>query len=123
MLQILLILLGISLMYYIRQRKAEKEMNKVVKSISPSSDSYLSIISSVALASYKSRVMIGVIMLVFSLQTSAQAKTFKSLMKYDIYAITFNDKAVCEPNGFTYGFVDYGIYKSRGFYNSSLIIQ
>ena len=37
-------------------------------------------------------------------------------MKYDIYAITFNDKAVCEPNGFTYGFVDYGIYKSRGFY-------
>lgn len=63
----------------------------------------------------KSRVFIGVIMSVLCLQTFAQSN-FKSLMKYDIYAITFNDKAICEPNGFIYGFVDYGIYKSRGFY-------
>ena len=116
MLQILPVLFGISLMYYIRQRKVKKEIDEIVRSTLPSNDSVESILSSVALASYKSKVMIGVIMLVFSLQTSAQAKTFKSLMKYDIYAITFNDKAVCEPNGFTYGFVDYGIYKSRGFY-------
>ena len=86
MLQILSVLFGISLVYYIRQRKVEKEMDEIVRSTSPSHDSNESIISRVALASCKSRVMIGVIMLVFSLQTSAQAKTFKSLMKYDIYA-------------------------------------
>ena len=82
MLQILPVLFGISLMYYIRQRKVKKEMDEIVRFTLPSNDSVESILSSVALASYKSKVMIGVIMLVFSLQTSAQAKTFKSLMKY-----------------------------------------
>lgn len=53
MLQILSVLFGISLMYYIRQRKVEKEMDEIVRSTSPSHDSKESIISRVALASYK----------------------------------------------------------------------
>ena len=62
------------------------------------------------------RALVGGIMLVLCLQASAQSSNFKSLMKYDIYAILYNNTAICEPNGFTYGFVDYGVYKSRGFY-------
>lgn len=38
MLPIISVLIGISLMYYIRQRKAEKEMDEIVSSISPSND-------------------------------------------------------------------------------------
>ena len=33
------VLIGISLMYYIRQKRAEKEMDEIVSSISPSNDS------------------------------------------------------------------------------------
>lgn len=33
------VLIGISLMYYIRQKRAEKEMDETVSSISPSNDS------------------------------------------------------------------------------------
>ena len=39
MLPIISVLIGISLMYYIRQKRAEKEMDEIVSSISPSNDS------------------------------------------------------------------------------------
>ena len=39
MLPIISVLIGISLMYYIRQKRAEKEMDEIVNSISPSNDS------------------------------------------------------------------------------------
>ena len=38
MLPIISVLIGISLMYYIRQKRAEKEMDEIVNSISPSND-------------------------------------------------------------------------------------
>lgn len=38
MLPIISVLIGISLMYYIRQKRAEKEMDEIVSSISPSND-------------------------------------------------------------------------------------
>ena len=43
MLPIISVLIGISLMYYIRQKRAEKEMDKIVNSISPSNNSSLKI--------------------------------------------------------------------------------
>ena len=39
MLPIISVLIGISLMYYIRQKRAEKEMDEIVSSISRSNDS------------------------------------------------------------------------------------
>ena len=39
MLPIISLLTGISLLYYIRQKRAEKEMDEIVSSISPSNDS------------------------------------------------------------------------------------
>ena len=39
MLPIISVLIGISLMYYISQKRAEKEMDEIVSSISPSNDS------------------------------------------------------------------------------------
>lgn len=39
MLPFVSVLIGISLMFYIRQRRAEKEMDEIVSSISPSNDS------------------------------------------------------------------------------------
>ena len=39
MLPIISVLIGISLMYYIRQKRAEKEMDEIVNSISPSNNS------------------------------------------------------------------------------------
>ena len=39
MLPIISVLIGIGLMYYIRQKRAEKEMDEIVSSISPSNDS------------------------------------------------------------------------------------
>lgn len=39
MLPIISVLIGISLMYYIRQKRAEKEMDEIVNSISPSNGS------------------------------------------------------------------------------------
>lgn len=37
------VLIGISLVFYIRQRKAEKEMDEIVSSFSPSNDSNVNI--------------------------------------------------------------------------------
>lgn len=37
-LPIVSVLIGISLMYYIRQKRAEKEMDEIVNSISPSNN-------------------------------------------------------------------------------------
>ena len=42
-LPIISVLIGISLMYYIRQKRAEKEMDEIVSSIFPSNDSNVNI--------------------------------------------------------------------------------
>ena len=42
---------------------------------------------------------------------------FKSLTKYNIIAIYVNGQELCKNNGtFTYGTLDYGVYKNRSYY-------
>ena len=41
---------------------------------------------------------------------------FESLIKYDIKSMCIDNTILLDFNGFTYGTVDYGIYKRRGYY-------
>lgn len=42
--------------------------------------------------------------------------SFKSLIKYDIKGICFDNKTICPFNGLNHGKIDYGMYGSRGYY-------
>lgn len=41
---------------------------------------------------------------------------FETLVKYDIKGMSADNTIVLDFNGFTYGTIDYGIYKRRGYY-------
>lgn len=62
------------------------------------------------------QILIILFMAIWPNYSFSQSNNFKSLMKYDVKGISINGKLICPLNGFTYGTLDYGIYKQRGFY-------